>query len=214
MKPQKSMPRRLIYLIASMGLVLLLVGGSYLVYAAMTASDRKENDFQIGQVETKLERVFDGNIKEITKSQSVEMKVTIKNTGTIKQFVRVMVLPEVQVAVVGDSTSKQILPMAIGTDLLLEQLNTTDWKDGGDGYYYYVKEAVEPRKSTTNLFDSIMLSDNLSDQYDDAELSLSLKVETINCTEDSYRNSWWQGTTPTEEPLKTIDDILKTKLDS
>ncbi|MGG5314878.1 hypothetical protein [Enterococcus sp. AZ072] len=214
MKPQQSTPRRLIYLIVSVGLVLLLVSGSYLVYAAMIASDRKENDFQIGQVETKLDQVFDGNIKEISKSQSVEMKVSIKNTGTIKQFVRVMVLPEVRADVIGDPGSKQILPLAIGTDLTLEQLNTTDWKDGGDGYYYYVKEAVEPKKPTTALFDSIKLSDNLSDQYNDAEFSLTLKAETINCTENSYRQSWWQGNTPTEGPLKTIDDILKTKLDT
>lgn len=214
MKGQNKQLRRAVYLVITLGLILLLVGGSYFVYAAMTATDKKENDFQIGQVETKLEEVFDDSITEITKGQSIEKKVTIKNTGTINQFVRVMVLPEVRAEVIGDSANKQVLPLVIGVDLVLENLNTNEWKDGGDGYYYYVKEAVAPKKSTTSLFESIKLSDQLGEQYHEATFSLSLKVETINCHEAAYRQAWWQGATPTAQPLKTIDDSLKTMTDN
>lgn len=214
MKVQNKQKRRAVYLVLTLGLILLLIGGSYFVYAAMTATDSKENDFQIGQVETKLEEVFDDSITEIPKNQSIEKKVTIKNTGTINQFVRVMVLPEVRAEVVGDSANKQVLPLMIGTDLVLENLNTSEWKDGGDGYYYYVKEAVKPQKPTTILFDSIKLSDQLSNQYHDATFSLSLKVETINCQETAYRQAWWQGAVPTDQPLKGIDDSLKTMTDN
>lgn len=211
---QRRVKRRMTYLVATIVLILLLVGGSYFVYAAMTATDKKENDFQIGQVETKLEEVFDTNTTEILKNRSIRKDVTIKNTGTINQFVRVMVLPEVRASVTGDPTNKQILPLMIGTDLLLESLNVNEWKDGGDGYYYYVKEAVEPNQSTTSLFKSIKLSSGLSDQYHDAEFTLSLKVETINCNEVAYRQAWWQGNTPTAQPLKAIDDALKSKTDN
>lgn len=214
MKVQNKQKRRAVYLVVTLGLILLLIGGSYFVYAAMTATDSKENDFQIGQVETKLEEVFDDSITEIPKNQSIEKNVTIKNTGTINQFVRVMVLPEVRAEVAGDSANKQVLPLVIGTDLVLENLNTSEWKDGGDGYYYYVKEAVKPQKPTTSLFDSIKLSDQLSNQYHDATFSLSLKVETINCQETAYRQAWWQGAVPTDQPLKGIDDSLKTMTDN
>lgn len=211
---QRKQRRHFVYLIAVIGFILLLVGGSYFVYAAMTATDKKENNFQIGQVETKLEEVFDTSITEISKNQSVGKDVTIKNMGTINQFVRVMVLPEVRANVTGDASNKQVLPLVVGTDLLLENLNTSEWKDGGDGYYYYIKEALEPKKSTTSLFTAVKLSNSLSNQYHEAEFALSLKVETINCNETAYRQAWWQGNTPTAQPLKAIDDALKSKTDN
>ncbi|MGG5329930.1 hypothetical protein [Enterococcus sp. AZ163] len=203
---------RFIYVGVTLALVLLLIGGGYFVYAAMTAQDQKANDFQVGQVETKLLEDFTG-ITEIEVGQPVKKEVLIENTGTIKQFIRVMVLPEVRASIAGD-TNKQVLALVIGKDLLLENMATTDWKDGGDGYYYYVKEALEPKKTTSKLFASIKLSNNLSKQYHDAELSLSLKVETINCQVESYRQAWWQGSIPTDQPLATVDDALKNKADN
>ncbi|MBO1305384.1 hypothetical protein JZO70_04390 [Enterococcus sp. 669A] len=210
---RKSAHRRL-FLAITLACLLLMVGGGYLVYAAMTATDRVENDFQIGQVETKIEEAFDGSITEISKNVSVPKKVSIKNTGTIKQFVRVMVLPEVRTTVAGDPSSKQILPLNIGSDLTLENMNTDEWIDGGDGYYYYVKEAVPANKPTSSLFESIKLSEDLSNQYHNANLSITLKVEAINCSEFAYRQAWWQGTEPADGPLKTIDDALRTKTET
>lgn len=204
---------RAVYVLVTICSLLLLAGGGYLVYAAMTDTDKKENDFQIGQVETKLVEAF-SPITEIPKNQSIGKDVTIKNTGTIKQFVRVMVLPEVRTTITGDPNNTRTLPLVIGKDLELEQLNTSEWKDGGDGYFYYVKEAVATGKSTTSLFKTVKLSSSLSDQYHDATFSLSLKVETINCNEEAYQKAWWQGTVPTDDPLKTINNTLKTMTDN
>lgn len=210
MNPRKR-KKRVVYGVIALFLVLILVGGGYLVYAAMTAQDKKINDFQIGQVETKLEEVFDDSITEIPKDQSIQKRVTVKNTGTIKQFVRVMVLPEVRTSITGDSTNEQVLSLVIGKDILLEE-QTSDWRSGGDGYFYYLK-AVERDTSTSKLFESIKLSNQLSNQYHDAKLSIALKVETINCAEFAYRDAWWQGTTPTDQPLATVDDALQTKVE-
>ncbi|MGG5314665.1 TasA family protein [Enterococcus sp. AZ072] len=203
---------QLIYVAFTIALVLLLIGGGYFVYAAMTAQDQKANDFQVGQIETKLLEDFTG-ITEIETGQTVKKEVLIENTGTIKQFIRVMVLPEVRAPIAGD-TNKQVLPLVIGKDLVLENMATTDWKDGGDGYYYYIKDAVEPKKKTTKLFESIKLSDSLSKQYDATAFSIYLKVETVNCAEFAYRDAWWQGNTPTDQPLKAIDDVLKMKVEN
>lgn len=212
MKRRKNPVRRLFYLVVTLGLLLLLIGGSYLVYAAMTATDKKENNFRIGQVETKFSEDAI-QISDITKDQRVEKKVRIQNTGTINQFVRVLIVPEVRSIVAGDIANKQVLSLVVGTDLTLEGLDDTVWKDGGDGYYYYIKEAVEPNQFTDNLFDAIKLSDSISNHYHNAEFSLSLKVETINCNQLAYRQAWWQGTTPTSGPLQVIDGALQTKTD-
>lgn len=211
MNPRKRTSRAVYGAIAA-ALILLLVGGGYLVYAAMTAQDKKINDFQIGQVETKLEEIFEDDITEIPKDQTVEKQVTVENTGTIKHFVRVMVLPEVRTSIVGDTENEQILSLVIGKDLLLEN-TASDWQDGGDGYLYYLKE-IEPKQPSSKLFESIKLSGQLSDQYHDAKFVLSLKVEAINCAEFAYRDAWWQGTTPIEQPLKAVDDALKTKVEN
>lgn len=208
---QRKISRK-VYLLVALSFLLLFIGGSYLVYAAMTAQDQKENDFLIGQVETKLEEDFNEDITEIRKGTLVEKEVTIKNTGTINQFVRVMVLPEVRKKVGEDpEDNEQVLPLQIGTDLSLEGLDSSKWIDGGDGYYYYVEKALEPNTSTTALFESVRLSDQsdqLDERYHDADFSISLKVETINCAEFAYRDAWWQGNTPNENPLKTIDEAL------
>lgn len=212
---QKISKRRIAYLVAAVGCILLLVGGGYLVYAAMTAQDSKENDFQIGQIETKLfEENFDDDMTEAPTDQSIPKEVRIQNVGTIKQFVRVMILPEVRKNIAGDTKNEQVLPLKIGTDLLLGEMTTADWIDGGDGYYYYVKEAVEPKKHTSYLFKTVKLSSQLSDKYDQAKFSISLKVEAINCAEFAYRDAWWQGQTPaTGSPLKTVDDALQKKVE-
>lgn len=214
MNQRKNPVRRAVYVVVVLGLLLLLVGGSYFVYAAMTATDRKENDFQVGQVETELVEENFTAPTEIEKNESINKKISIKNNGTINQFIRVMVLPEVKADVAGDPTNKQVLSLVIGTDLILENLNTTDWRYGDDGYYYYIKEAVKPNDPTTSLFESVRLSNSISDQYHNADFSISLKVETINCNTTAYRQAWWHGETPTDDPLASIDTALSSKVDN
>ena len=213
---QRRKNRRKFYLFIAVSCLLLLLGGSYLVYAAMTAEDNKENDFLIGQVETELDEVFNEDIQEIKKNTSVTKTVKVKNTGTINQFIRVMILPEVRTSIAGDPGNYQILSLKLGTDLILEGLDATEWVDGEDGYYYYIKEALEPGKPTTALFEKIRLSDQISDQYHDATFTISLKVETINCAKHVYRDAWWQGVVPSVngDPLKIVDEALTGKTEN
>lgn len=209
---QRKKNRRRLYLVLVFSCLLLLIGGSYLVYAAMTATDREENDFRVGQVDTRIEEDFEVRT-EMPTNFSVKKEVSIKNNGTINQFVRIMVSPQVQIGITGDAQNKQVLPLKIGTDLLLEEMTTADWLDGGDGYYYYIKEAVKPGKETSELFKKVKLSDQLRDRYHGAQLVIVLKAEAINCAEFAYRDAWWQGATPAAGALKDVDDALKTKVD-
>ncbi|MBO1308814.1 hypothetical protein JZO70_21760 [Enterococcus sp. 669A] len=216
MKLQKKPVRRVIYFVVTVGLILLMIGGGYWVYAAMTASDRKENDFRIGQVETKIDEVFNEDIDETLIGESVPKQVRIENTGTIKQFVRVMVLPEVRKVIAGDEPNEQVLSLKIGTDILLKDMATADWIDGGDGYYYYNK-AIEPGtgKETSYLFKAVQLSDQLSNRYDGTTFKITLKVESINCAKFAYRDAWWQGSTPADgSPLKAVDNALQDKTEN
>lgn len=195
-----------LYIPVIFGLLLLLIVGTYLVYAAMTAQDEKHNYFQVGEVETKLLEAF-RSVDEIEKGERVDKEVKIENTGTIKQFIRVMVLPEVKGTITGDPDHQQLLPLVAGTQIVYNDMSNK-WAAGGDGYYYYL-EAVNPKQETDYLFESVTLADDLADRYHNADFSIYLKVEAINCAEFAYRDAWWQGNTPGDgDPLKTIDEAL------
>ncbi len=184
-----------------------LVIGSAVAYAAMTVREEKANIFQIGDLQTKVNEVFN-EPTTILPGTSVEKKVTIENTGTINQFVRVMVQPEIRLESNG---SIRLLPAKIGAEVLLD-LNSPHWKLGEDGYYYYLKtlKAGEPNKTET-LFKQVNLKKELGAEYHTAKFSLLIKVEAINCKKYAYRDAWWQGTVPNNGELQAIDKHLANK---
>lgn len=188
-------------------LIACLVIGSVAAYAAMTVREEKVSFFQIGDFQTKVEEVFK-EPKTISPNTSVEKKVTIENTGSVDQFVRVMIHPEIRIE---NGGSSRLLPSKIGEEVLLD-LNTTQWKLGEDGYYYYLNVLKSGQSNVTeNLFTQVMLKKELGQEYHNASFNLLVKVEAINCAKFSYRDAWWQGTTPSNGNLQIIDDQLSGK---
>ena len=181
--------------------------GSIVTYAAMLVREEKVNIFQIGNLQTKVNEVFT-EPTTILPNTSVGKKVTIENTGTVNQFVRVMLQPEIRVDSNGDT---RLLPSKIGEEVLLD-LNYTNWKFGEDGYYYYLN-VLKPGKSNVaeNLFTEVKLKNDLGLEYHKAAFSLLVKVEAINCSQYAYRDSWWNGNTPTSGALQIIDKQLSRK---
>ncbi len=182
----------------------MIVGG--VAYAAMTVRDQKVNTFQIGNLETKIEEVFTAPAT-IKPGEELEKKVRIINTGTIKQFIRVMLQPEISKKV---NNVDRIFPAEIGNELELD-LDLAHWKAGGDGYYYYL-DALKPKKATSYLFTKVKVKNNLGKEYDQGKVTLLVKVETSNTAEYVYRDAWWQGVTPTSGSLQVIDSHLKSKI--
>lgn len=184
--------------------------GSMVVYAAMTVKEEKVNQFQIGNFQTEISEVFT-EPTTIVAGQSVKKEVRITNTGTINQFVRVMLFPEIKKQ---RTEGHQLLPVVIGNELVLD-LDTVNWLVGEDGYYYYL-DSVKPGKDATTsaLFTKLTLKSGLDSSYKEAKVSLLVKVEAINCTAESYREAWWQGMSPTTSNLKKIDTALAKKVEN
>ncbi|MDA9471774.1 hypothetical protein [Enterococcus sp. 5H] len=184
--------------------IVCLIIGSTAAYAAMTMREEKVNLFQIGNLQTKIDEVFT-EPTTILPNKPIEKKVTITNSGTVNQFVRVMLHPEVRIESKG---ATQLLPSKIGNEILLD-LNSANWKLGEDGYYYYLN-VLKPGKSnaTENLFTQVKLKSGLGQEYQQAVFSLLIKVEAINCGKYAYRDAWWQGTVPTSGALGIIDRQL------
>lgn len=183
--------------------------GGILVYAAMTVKDEKVNQFQVGNLETSIQEVFTAPAK-VTIGRPVQKEVTVKNTGSLNQFVRVMIQPEIKKTIEGE-TIERLLPSEINKEVLLD-FPSADWKEGGDGYYYYVKK-LKKGDTTPELFTHVILAGDLDTFYEGSKMTIKLKVESITSAGTNYRKAWWQGTTPTAEPLKSIDDKLLSEKD-
>lgn len=209
----KTVPSRWLFLMPVC--VAFFIFGTIVAYAAMVSEDKKENNFQIGNLETKIKEVFTKPTNSLEPGDSYSKNVRIQNDGTINQFVRVMVFPEVTAETIG-ATEKRILPVEIGKDILLdidpEKTSSANWKDGGDGYYYYVK-ALAPAKETKLLFSTVELPASLDTSYDGGEFVIQLKVESVICATNAYRDAWWQGQQPTTGLLKDIDTLLQAEVD-
>lgn len=199
----KKIYTRIVWIFFS--LVLCLSLGSLVVYAAMTMREEKPNKFQISNLETKVEEVFNSPTS-IKPGDSVQKEVAVKNTGTSSQFVRVMVQPEIKVTI---DDNLVLLPSEIGKEIVLDGLNTTDWKLGEDGYYYYLYKLDPSETTKTKLFTKVILNSALNNIYNNASFTMLIKVEAINTFDTNYRQAWWQvKTAPTTVNLKAIDNAL------
>ncbi|MHC5229560.1 hypothetical protein ACYSNW_14945 [Enterococcus sp. LJL99] len=207
----KKRPFRYSLLVFFAVIVCLLIG-SMVTYAAMMHREEKANLFQVGNLQTKIEEVFEEPF-EIAVGSNVSKKVKVKNTGTVKQFVRVMVHPMIVKKL---SDEEQLLPAKIGKEIILD-IDTKNWKLGSDGYYYYL-DSLPPEAATPELFTNVSLNKDVINEknqyysaYEDSAFSLSIKIEAINTTGYAYRDSWWQGMVPNDADMKTIDQKLSDK---
>ncbi|MFD2306749.1 hypothetical protein [Enterococcus termitis] len=188
--------------------ILCLVGG-ITAYAAMTMKEEKVNFFQIGNLQTKIDEVFT-EPTTIAPEKAVEKKVSIVNTGTLNQFVRVLLHPEIHLESDGIT---RLLPANIGDELSVD-INNTQWKLGEDGYYYYLN-VLKPGDANASeaLFTQVKLNDGLGAEYHKAKFNLLVKVEAISCTKDAYRDAWWQGVAPAKGQLLEISNQLAGKVE-
>ena len=193
---------RLILLAAGILCALLIIMGT--TFAWLVSSDTRTNEIGIMQYQ------FDVALTEVfpaptaVKGGTFPKEVDVKNTEDIPGFVRVMVFP---VLVAADGTT---LPeMRIGGQIRLGTLGAS-WTSGEDGYYYYLGR-IAPGGTTLNpLFEEVTLDESVADGYPGAELTITLVVESIDGTDDYYRDAWWGGAAPAApDPRATVDTALQ-----
>jgi hypothetical protein len=134
------------------------------------------------------------------------------NTKTVPAFVRLVVEPRIVMA-----DGKTVLPAALGTQVMISDLNTTDWRYGNDGFYYYL-HILQPGQSTDaigqNLFNAVHFSTTgLPAEYAGAQLKIEVKCEAVRAVRWDYRLFWWgSDSAPVGNPLQGIDTLLSNLL--
>ncbi|MGL4608018.1 MAG: hypothetical protein ACRCU3_11200 [Eubacteriaceae bacterium] len=180
---------------------LLLMG----TFAWFVASDSIVNAF-------KAQFIFNVNLEEsftpresVKDGETIEKRVSVTNTRDVEAFVRVMVFPVI-------TKDGKPLEAQIGNQIELKNLNTTQWIDGEDGYYYYLK-TLKKGETAETLFTDVVMNFKGNTSYEDGLLEIIVKSEAIDTNQYNYRLSWWGNLeAPTSPKRLAVDDQLKTQI--
>lgn len=139
---------------------------------------------------------------ELKNETTIAKEVTASNTGTMDAFVRVMIFPSIV-------KNGKPLQATIGKEVIIENLDTTKWKYGDDGYYYYLG-LLAPGEIAPNLFSKVKLS-VVGAEYENASFDIVAKTEAIDTNGFHYRESWWNDANKpvVGSPLEEIDNQLE-----
>lgn len=172
------MKRNKKFLLGAVLVVLLLtfaVGGTlaYLV----TQTDSVVNTFTPANVDTEIDETFVNNVKS---------SIKVENKGNIPVYVRV--------ALVGnwcDSNGNVVEPWNGSVTI-----NSSDWIEGNDGYYYYTRP-LAASATTSNLLRSSITA---SAREDGAHLVITVLQQSIQAEPTTaVQNAW--GVTVSDDTI-------------
>lgn len=187
-------------------IVTLLIGLSLLVgtsYSWLFSTDEKTNNLQIADMTVKIDEEFDPP-QEPEGGKTYAKAVQIQNTTNAPAFIRVEAFPEL---VKNDGNTYPADALVTFT------VNEEHWKDGGDGYYYYL-HALAPGETTESLFTEAALNEQLAEpDYAGTQVQLTVRSEACGITrltDGTYGHvyAWWHGEAPTADPLLSIHTTL------
>ncbi|MDR1952885.1 MAG: SipW-dependent-type signal peptide-containing protein [Clostridiales Family XIII bacterium] len=184
--------------------IIVLIGSTF---SWFTATDSVANRLQAPQYRLDIPAVDIFEPPAIPPNPGdgpMDKTVGATNKGDLPGFLRLLVLPTI-VGLDGQET----LPARLGTEVIIEDLNSSDWMDGGDGYFYYLKP-LPAGQTTPPLFTKVKLAAQLDVRYENASLNIEIKCEAIGIKKWDYRVGWWNtDTAPSQPPLSTIDQALR-----
>lgn len=165
--------------------------------AYFTADDVAHNVITSGEVNIEVLEWADadkttafptGGVSGVMPGTAVTKIVEVENTGSADAYVRVKV-------------GKSIVPAAPAapataapsTDVLLIDINVTDWTQGTDGFYYY-NEPLAPGEVTVPLFTSVTFAADMGNEYQESTATVTVSayaVQVANNGADVFSAVGW-----------------------
>lgn len=163
--------------ISTIALMVVVVG---VTSAWFLASEVKANEFKMGTVEVE---VLEPGFQDLTdiQAETYEKNVKVASKGTKKTYIRVSLFPE---------WSEPSLP----TSNVQLNLNSADWIDGLDGYYYY-KYYLTKNEETSLLLQSVTFT-TLGPEYNGKTFTIKAIAEGVQITNDAWKDIWGMTTLP------------------
>lgn len=174
----------------SFALVALLVVGGTMAW--FTDSAEVTNKFTAGTVEIELHDKTLNNSEEVNfpangfenvnPGDLYDKLVSVENIGSKRVYVRVKLTPTWTFT--NDSTSNDLAPAQ------LVGLNTTDWIEDEDGWYYYV-EILDKDEVTTRLIEGVhFIGEEMNNDYQGAKFELKVEAEAVQASHYAFRDEW------------------------
>jgi hypothetical protein len=205
---KKLLGKRSSLLVFSLLLAVIITLGSTLAW--FVSSDKIKNPFATPPTlfEFEVVDIFEPPVVPPGPGTDYEKIVGAKNVGDLPGFVRLQVTLQL---IAPDNT------VLDASDIVsIKDLNTTNWKDGGDGWYYYL-DKLDAGQTTPYLFTQVHFANvnpaDLAEDITGAHLTIDVKMEHVETAKWKYRETWWglSTTGPAAGPLKDIDDALAPK---
>lgn len=173
--------KKLIALIGTLVLCISLIVSA--TFAWETDVDTVDNTLKIADFVVKMDEVFDSSITTIVPGSTRQKAVTLTNTSDQPGLLRVMAYPTIY-----KTDSDLVLDVK---DLVTFNLvDDTLWKDGNDGYYYYLG-VIKPGESVEFLA-SVKLSSISDMNYSSAAFDVILRSEAcIINGQNAHHLAWW-----------------------
>lgn len=172
---------------------LSIVAGGTLAY--FTAENTAHNVITTGGIDIALQEWSDeqkvtpfpeNGIDDVMPGTSVTKIVEVKNTGSNEAYIRVKVDKNIALDGEGDPD----------LDLLELDLNTENWTEGEDGYYYY-NEALAPDGVTEPLFTKVTFAGSMNNIYQNSSASVDVTayaVQVANNGDTALEANGWSET--------------------
>lgn len=152
------------------------------------------NVITTGSVKIALHEYADAEKKPFTDKTGVMPGMTVtkiaevENTGASAAWVRVKLTPAIELA-------DAVLPdgFTVNTGLVKPDVNTADWTEGEDGYFYY-KEALKPGETTAPVLNSVTFDVAMGNEYQGATATVTVTaqaVQTANNGTSAQTASGW-----------------------
>lgn len=171
------MKKRSLMLVSAIALALVIVAGGTLAW--FTADAEVSNSFRAGTLEIDVVEEFDEEgAQNVNPGDQFNKQVQVENLGSKRAYVRVKLTALWQAA-----EGKEIEDPNALEPAELVGLNTDDWVDGEDGYFYYKHILAAEGGITNPLFTHVKFAGaDMGDQYQGASFSLDVEAEAIQVT--------------------------------
>lgn len=164
---------------AVIGFASLLLIGVFIcgaVIAFYISRDTVINNFNTGDIQTKIEEKFD--------PKKGEKEVWIKNPIDIDSLVRV----SITLRMVDLNNPNNIIPVDLDkVELVFFEDYKNNWYKGNDGYYYY-KTVLKGNEKTESLLKEIKILETYDKENLGMEVSIDIKAEAVQSTRYEITN--------------------------
>ncbi len=126
-------------------LIFLFIGLTATTYAYLFSTDAVHNPISVGYNESEIIEEFE-QYEKFNKDQSYVKRVSVKNTGTVDCYVRIL-------AEIEDPFCRKNIEIDV---------DNNNWRKDSDGYYYY-RGILRVGQMTEPLFTSLIAKENIDE---------------------------------------------------